>query len=118
MKRIKVLYQYVIDPAITVFSKWDTCLYVTSKAFADANHCMSDGPAGDPDYEPIQQALESLGYSEACESICQLLQPKAVRSLYLPSSANAFQLLPLFHASMVVLHHRTVDNALCPGIYS
>ena len=75
MKRIKVLYQYVIDPAMTVFSKWDTCLYVTSKAFADANHCMSDGPAGDPDYEPIQQALESLGYSESCESIYEV--PKA-----------------------------------------
>ena len=72
MKHIKVLYQYVIDPAMTVFSKWDTCLYVTSKAFADTNHYMSDGPAGDPDYEPIQQALESLGYSETCESIYEV----------------------------------------------
>lgn len=72
MKHIKVLYQYAIDPAVTVFSKWDTCLYVTSKAFADANHCMSDGPAGDPDYEPIQQALASLGYSEACESVYEV----------------------------------------------
>ena len=72
MKHIKVLYQYAIDPAMTVFSKWDTCLYVTSKAFADANHYMSDGPTADPVYEPIPQAQDRLGYSAAFESIYEV----------------------------------------------
>lgn len=97
MERIPVLFQQTENTDPDDFTGSPIYLTVTSKAYFDREHALSDGAEGDPHYEPIMEALDSVGYEELSESIYEppASGPLSDKALIKQMAALGFDFIPV-----------------------